>query len=378
MFLPFIVYEVTMRAALPTLEAMSQTSLWSDIVAAQCDQNWWHRRVEYLVGTSVKFVQGDWKRVHKSLYEHGLTISTKQDLACPLVLQVLYEIGAEVDEDQLCLLMVCTVAGYNDSQSMQLILDDERFGPTRGLWALCAACDVGPAMTKVVLSHPSLGDSIDLTRITSDPLVRAVGSDNIETVRLLLADPRLDRMIRTSYAMSVAISDCHMDIAMLLIADKRAPISHNTILMACQSDQLEVIEKLVADPRVDIGDNDNKLLEVAMSRGHLEIAQLLLAQDRVHEVERDMMIRLHISHAIGHGHISLVKLVLPLIDMYSDVKVLLAMAVCSKKVKMLQCVLQHYSDYPYSNRELALPLREARRLKLGEMESILLDILARR
>jgi ankyrin repeat protein len=51
--------------------------------------------------------------------------------------------------------------------------------------------------------------------------------------------------------------------------------------MASENGHLEIVQLLLADDRVDPSANDNYPIRIALENGHLQIVQLLLADRRV-------------------------------------------------------------------------------------------------
>lgn len=76
---------------------------------------------------------------------------------------------------------------------------------------------------------------------------------HVQMVERLLADPRIDPSAANSYALWLAVSH----------------------------DQLHVVERLLADPRVDPSARENQSIRYAIDDGRLDIAEALLADPRV-------------------------------------------------------------------------------------------------
>ena len=361
----FITYEVSHRCSISTLEALSVAGLWSSILEASLDQNWWFRRVEWIVGRSLLPRLGDWKRVHNSLLDNGLVISEQQDLGCSLLVDVLYEIGADLIQTEW--LMFAVVMRGDWSVFVRLVAD-ERTGPHRANFSLLAGCEEGKLdVVKYCLQHPGFNELAHPFSTGSCPLARAIGiSGNLDIVQALLQDQRFDKAVRQPGLISQALYEGRTEIALLLLSDPRTNIV-SCLLIACGVGQIEVVKMLLLDPRVDASEADNCCLGTAIVCGFIDIVKLLMENETVLSVEVELNGRFHIDKAITSNRVEITKLLLPWV-FAGDYQTLLVIAVRSASIEMIKLFM--HEDNPITPNCLAL--REARRLGRIDVENLLL------
>ncbi|KAJ3176485.1 hypothetical protein HDU87_005179 [Geranomyces variabilis] len=90
----------------------------------------------------------------------------------------------------------------------------------------------------------------------------------IEIVELLLADPRVDPAAEDSRALLVASEE-----------ETRRPLGQREWLLA-------IVRLLLADPRVDPATDEKNALSCACQNDHFEVVELLLADPRVESASR--------------------------------------------------------------------------------------------
>ena len=101
---------------------------------------------------------------------------------------------------------------------------------------------------------------------------------DIEIVELLLADPRVDPSANDNYAIELASQKGHDKVVELLLVDPRVDPSaydNYAIRMASQNGHDKVVELLLADPRVDPSADNNYAIQLASQKGHDKVVELL-------------------------------------------------------------------------------------------------------
>lgn len=118
----------------------------------------------------------------------------------------------------------------------------------------------------------------DIAGILIIALSDAAIAGNIDMIRILLADPRINPQDRGGKAFLVAIRNGYLDIVKLLLTDRRIDpsINHNeAFILAAKTGRTDIVRLLLRDPRVDPFDQDGAALRLAQENGHMEIARLL-------------------------------------------------------------------------------------------------------
>jgi hypothetical protein len=139
-----------------------------------------------------------------------------------------------------------------------------------------------PAVTPMeILIIAGLNDSVKLMlQLGVDPsvgnnsaLAAAIGSNNEEIFNLLMQDQRVDPSasdISESEKFSCPFSGKTYE-----------PTTNNPILYAARFNRLSMIERLLADSRVDASVKDYKPFRSAVKYGHIEAAKLIAGKCRV-------------------------------------------------------------------------------------------------
>ena len=71
-----------------------------------------------------------------------------------------------------------------------------------------------------------------------------------------------------------------------------SPLYNTAFKRACQYGDLETVKVLLSDKRVDPGDCNNESIRVASQNGHLEIVKLLLQDKRVNPSDQSEIVKL--------------------------------------------------------------------------------------
>jgi len=107
---------------------------------------------------------------------------------------------------------------------------------------------------------------------------------HIETVKLLLQDPRIDPTAQLNEPIRYAAENGHIEVVKILLQNKRVnPAAENNyaIRYASQNGHIEIVKLLLKDHRVDPSDDNNWAIKAATQNGHTEIVKLLLKDERV-------------------------------------------------------------------------------------------------
>ena len=120
----------------------------------------------------------------------------------------------------------------------------------------------------------------------NSPIGLASKNGHLDVVCRLLQDPRVDPSARNNYALKNAIKNGHLDVVFRLLEDQRIDPSaydNEAIVLAvsAKKNRLEIVTRLLQDSRVDPSANCNKALRVALGPGELELIQLLLRNPKV-------------------------------------------------------------------------------------------------
>lgn len=172
------------------------------------------------------------------------------------------------------------------------LLEDARINPAACSNApLMAAASAGlPALTAALLRDPRVNPSA--IAYDDSALERACGwGQNADVVRFLLADPRVDPMIRGCAALQRAAASGFAEGVAVLLADDRInePARFRALLAACSSthDDSAVIDVFLADSRTDPTTRDHAAIHVAACRGNTRVLHRLLADPRVDAAEAE-------------------------------------------------------------------------------------------
>jgi hypothetical protein len=138
-------------------------------------------------------------------------------------------------------------------------------------------------------------------------LLTASVRGHLEVVERLLQDPRVDPSAGNNWAIQNASANGHLEIIERLLQDERVdPSAQNNgaIQNASVRGHLAVVERLLQDPRVDPSAQNNGAIQLASINGHLAVVERLLQDERVDPSDDN-------NHAIQlashHGHLAVVE-----------------------------------------------------------------------
>lgn len=123
-------------------------------------------------------------------------------------------------------------------------------------------------------------DRVDPTLNFNEPLQLAISHGYPQIVARLLQEEKVD----PDAFILIAIQKGFGDITNMLSADPRSIIDHNTLKVAVTANDVSLVKRLLADPRIDPSDNDNEALKLAQVEDHLIIEDLLRNDSRVQDV----------------------------------------------------------------------------------------------
>ena len=114
---------------------------------------------------------------------------------------------------------------------------------------------------------------------------KAITSNDIKKVKLLLNDPRVDPSNDNNLPLCLAVKKNHIDIVKLLLKNDRfvslISETNDPISIASQHGYIEILELLLKDKRIDPSDYENFAVAIASENGHINVVQLLLNDKRV-------------------------------------------------------------------------------------------------
>lgn len=184
------------------------------------------------------------------------------------------------------------------------------------------------------------------SRLASLPLEAAVFHGHADVVRRLLADPRVQPRARQDRLLHTAAARGHIDVVRALLADGRLAFvaggdkhaqrcasvwqqinnggrampphaDHLPIAAAAEAGHLDIVELLLADPRLSPADCGNHALALATASGHQAVAVRLLRDPRVQRL-RDKSAMLLAAASLGKVHLLSKLLALPAVNLARD------------------------------------------------------------
>ena len=118
----------------------------------------------------------------------------------------------------------------------------------------------------------------------NNDLKMAIKNGNLQALELLLRDGRVDPSDQDNQAVILASETGNLQALQLLLKDDRvdpSDQSNEAIIQACTKGHLQVVELLLRDKRVNPASRRNRAINRASDAGHGEIVQLLLSDSRV-------------------------------------------------------------------------------------------------
>lgn len=191
---------------------------------------------------------------------------------------------------------------------LKMLLDDPRVDPNVGdsIALRVSLAQGAPEAAAMLLAHPKvkttarilvsaiLGNDYDLfEKVLSrvDPsefdnlaVILASEKGRIEMVNRLLQDPRVDPSAQGNLPLRLASQEGRLNVIDRLLQDPRVnPADHGnaTLIIAAHNGHVNVVNRLLQDPRVDPAAQGNAALLVAAQQNHPEVIARLLQDPRV-------------------------------------------------------------------------------------------------
>jgi hypothetical protein len=145
-------------------------------------------------------------------------------------------------------------------------------------------------------------------RLIMDDIVYACEIGDVDGVRTMLANRRVDPAAQENEAIRAASSRGYVEIVRMLLADGRADPAANeniAIYFASVSGHVEIVRMLLADERVDPSARRNNVIDQATVTGQVEIVRMLLADGRVNPAASRAMF-----NACFWGRVQIVRMLL--------------------------------------------------------------------
>ncbi|KNC53544.1 uncharacterized protein AMSG_11644 [Thecamonas trahens ATCC 50062] len=169
---------------------------------------------------------------------------------------------------------VVLAAANNHCAMLKILLGEPGAHPGRGRSALCEAAYRGHLeATRLLLDHPLVDPSLD----ESLALTWAAKGGNIDVVNVLLADPRIDPGSSSS-ALSWAASRGDSDVVRALLAHPRTDpgaMANAALVTASINGHTTTVGILLAHPQVDATARNGEAMSRAYMAGHTRIVRLL-------------------------------------------------------------------------------------------------------
>ncbi|MBS0286996.1 MAG: ankyrin repeat domain-containing protein [Proteobacteria bacterium] len=187
-------------------------------------------------------------------------------------------------------------------------------------------------------------NDVDLANAANEAIGEAARNGQLDVVKLLLQDKRVDPTAKENQAIRNAAKNGHLDVVKLLLDDKRAdPSSQNNeaILEAAKNGHADVVDLLLQDNRVKV--DKHKVFNVALQYGKSKVIKFFL-QDR--EFARTINHKDAINYAVRNNDLEVVKILLEDDRLKLDVFVL---AFHYKNAAVKELLLNDKTFNPYNN-----------------------------
>jgi hypothetical protein len=136
---------------------------------------------------------------------------------------------------------------------------------------------------KLIMNHPR----IDINKICTLGDMIVHGKESVKIVKFLLEDGRLDPGANDNSAIYRAVMNCHTEIVVLLLADKRVDPSKANVWNAVRSDITDLIDICLKDGRFDPSVEDHSAFIEAISKGHTHLVTEFLKHPNVDPSSND-------------------------------------------------------------------------------------------
>jgi hypothetical protein len=129
--------------------------------------------------------------------------------------------------------------------------------------------------------------NVDMSNVSNmfaqDYLENACEEGDVEMVERLLKDSRVDPSLHLNHCFNRAFNGEHLEVLKLLLADPRVHPQryHNVLIGPAADGDVEIVKLLLSCPRVDPSINNDETLKVTILYDQVETMMLLLADPRV-------------------------------------------------------------------------------------------------
>ncbi len=190
--------------------------------------------------------------------------------------------------------------------AVKVLIGDGRADPTRTSSSMTVSAVQGYAgVIALLLADGRADPAVNKNKA----LMTSVENGHTDVVKLLLADPRVNLEHYSNEVLTAALKATTPEILRLLLADKRvdpaADKSSNAIILAFRSKNVDFIDLLLADDRLSPSCENNDAIRHASRNGNTDVVELLLADPRVDPTAKNNEA---IKNASRYGHFGVVKL----------------------------------------------------------------------
>jgi hypothetical protein len=227
--------------------------------------------------------------------------------------------------------------GY--TEIVELLLNDSRVDPSaEDNQAIKLACK----FKKIEIVKLLLEDSRVDPSVTDDPyhhplIVSQVMFHRKEIVELLANHPKVSKA-HINWAVRVAYKEEFNDVEIVQLLIKHPSfnrsIGNDFFKWGIKNGHLEVVNRLISYPEVDVSIENNWAIKCASQNGHIEVVKLLLQDSRIDPSVEDNVSILLASY---NGHIEVVKLLLshPKVELSPSLKFNIKLSKVMGKCKRL-------------------------------------------
>jgi ankyrin repeat protein len=315
----------------------SYSTLSKSILEINKDDLFWKERTELLLGKYLKLTTQNWKVIYDILFEvlQSKSLIINDDNLRELFYKLIGSNAVQIGDIKF------TLNVYKHLNIIKSIFtSSENLEELRQLWL------DDPMAYAIQFNNPDVITC--LIEAGYDPsednfaLCLAAINGNLDMVKTLLLDSRVDPSVDDNEALEFAALVGNTDIVSFLLKDPRiTSISEYTLISAIKSGNPETLKVLLSDPRIDIskGSISVKLFRSAVEKNKLDIVNFLLSDSRFDpSLDDDVAIKI----ASKNGNLDIVKLLLndPRVDPSSDNNYLIKQAAKTGKSLIVDILLR--------------------------------------
>ena len=302
----FAFYEVTVRSPDSTLVALFCDPEYREaLIYLSTNQDWWFRRVEYLVGKSLASRVADWRDVYVNLLTcKRIFFSVKHNYTNLALVQVLFEILDLSSMTARLWNLFCSLAQRCTLEVLEYVFSRVQPDCDHNLPIRLAIGKNNPLMIKFLLAYPQVDPAVaDLHAFFE--LVDE--DDSLCSIKLLLEDSRCKNVERTAL-MIRAVDYENIEVALYLLSLLEVdPTREDDFALrnSAMRGNTELVRALLSNPTVD----PNMGLDQALVNGHHEVVQLLLEDSRL-VMPRSAELNLAFYKAVNADRVDAVRVLL--------------------------------------------------------------------